>query len=109
MAFFNLSRDHLGRGLVASPERASMSGNLARHLHHHSIDATQRLALSVAGVERSYGDLARLGRTIAGWLLGGGRAGRVGVLAGRSSPRPPARSTTSTAPPRQPSNACTSA
>jgi len=60
-----------------------MSDNLARPLHHHSIDAPQRLALSVAGVELSYGDLARLGRTIAGWLLGGGKAGRVGVLAGR--------------------------
>jgi acyl-CoA synthetase (AMP-forming)/AMP-acid ligase II len=63
-----------------------MSDNLARHLHHHSIDAPQRPALSAADVERSYGALARFGRTLAGWLLdaGGDRASRVGVLAGRS-------------------------
>jgi D-alanine--poly(phosphoribitol) ligase subunit 1 len=63
-----------------------MSDSLVRQLRRHSIHQPQRLALSVAGSELSYGDLARLGRTIAGWLVaaGGGTAGRVGVLAGRS-------------------------
>jgi amino acid adenylation domain-containing protein len=63
-----------------------MSDNLTRQLYRNSVHWPQRLALSVAGSEIGYGDLARLARTIAGWLLaaGNGRAGRVGVLAGRS-------------------------
>jgi amino acid adenylation domain-containing protein len=63
-----------------------MSDNLARPLCRNSADGPRRLALSVAGSEIGYGDLARFGRSIAGWLLaaGGGKAGRVGVLAGRS-------------------------
>lgn len=63
-----------------------MNDNLARHLYRTSIGSPGRLALSVAGSEISYGDLARLGRTIAGWLLtsGGRTAGRVGILAARS-------------------------
>jgi hypothetical protein len=40
-----------------------MSNNLTRHLHRHSIDAPQRLALSVAGVEVDY--TAR--STVARW------------------------------------------
>jgi len=63
-----------------------MSDNLARHLYLSSVEQPRRLALSVGGCAISYGALARFGRVIAGWLLaaGGGRAGRVGVLAGRS-------------------------
>jgi amino acid adenylation domain-containing protein len=62
-----------------------MSGNLVGPLCRLAAAAPRRLALSVAGRELGYGELARLGRTIAGWLLaaGGGTAGRVGVLAGR--------------------------
>ena len=62
-----------------------MPGNLVHLLHRHSLARPDGLALSVAGRELGYGAFARLARTIAGWLLdsGGGRAGRVGVLAGR--------------------------
>jgi amino acid adenylation domain-containing protein len=63
-----------------------MQDNLTRLLHHHAAHAPGRLALSVAGGDITYAQLARFGRTIAAWLLtaGRGRAGRVGVLAGRS-------------------------
>ena len=71
---------------VASPRTTPISNNLALHLYHNSASRPRHLALSVADAEFTYGDLARIGRTVAGWLLtaGGGSAGRVGVLAGRS-------------------------
>ncbi len=64
-----------------------MGGNLVRQLHRNSIDRPRHLALSVAGHELTYEDLAQLGRTIAGWLLSTASSSntpRVGVLAGRS-------------------------
>ena len=63
-----------------------MRGNLATMIDRHGRMQPHRLALSVGADAVSYGTLARLGRTIAGWLLtaGGGTARRVGVLAGRS-------------------------
>jgi len=63
-----------------------MPGNLATMIHRHGQAQPYRLALSVGADAVDYGGLARRGRAIAGWLLaaGGGKAGRVGVLAGRS-------------------------
>jgi D-alanine--poly(phosphoribitol) ligase subunit 1 len=63
-----------------------MIDNLAWGVYRHGQTRPHSLALSVAGGDIGYGELARLGRTIAGWLLecGRGSAGRVGILAGRS-------------------------
>jgi amino acid adenylation domain-containing protein len=63
-----------------------MGDNLTLYLHLNSVIEPGRLALSVDGSEISYGALARLAQKTAGRLLeaGGGKAGRIGILAGRS-------------------------
>jgi len=63
-----------------------MGGNLANGVHHFGAVSPQLPALRVDGCEISYGEFARSGRRIAGWLRGLGSGGlRVGVLAGRSA------------------------
>lgn len=62
-----------------------MGDNLAAAFHHVALARPERLALSVADADVSYGELARRAGAIAGWSLDvGGGTGRVAVMAGRS-------------------------
>jgi amino acid adenylation domain-containing protein len=61
-----------------------MTENLAIPLYRHSLERPEALALSVAGSDLSYGELAALARRIAGHLQPLARTRRVGILASRS-------------------------
>ena len=61
-----------------------MTANLAFPLYRHSLERPDALALSVAGRDLSYAELAALSRLIAGYLRPLARSRRVGILASRS-------------------------
>ena len=70
---------------VVDATRSSSPFNLADGIHRFSRTNPQSLALSVGDRKISYEALATMGRRIANWLIRRRVAGRVGVLAGRSS------------------------
>lgn len=61
-----------------------MTENLALPLYRHSFERPDALALSVAGTDLSYAELAALSRRIAAALQPVARTRRVGILASRS-------------------------
>ncbi|MCF3642173.1 AMP-binding protein [Rhizobium sp. TRM95111] len=58
--------------------------NLSFDVYHHARENPDLLALSVAGTELTYGDLAGLARRLAGVVRPVAHTGRVGILASRS-------------------------
>src|SRR5215469_16105558 len=67
-------------------QSASVELNLARPLWEHARHGKKRMALSVAGIDVTYPELAALAQRVASWLISGPSRphGYVAILASRS-------------------------